>query len=412
MTEEFFIKYVTEAADTGAQLMDAGEGVFEVGPVPMDAVRYNDSFYFGEKRIGLGLRKHVAPSFLLDAFIDVTIERIRSNSFPMEAGPNGLFVPSVDGPCTPRQWGEDLYRDVQNRLIQSFSLGLSLEFELINSLSAQRYEGASCSGGIVFESDEGANVNNRLSMSIQAADVIAFKKDMLRQIRKLLAGTGGDFLVFHRQGQHYVCKGYCSESTSAQFQWKVRFTDVLDWEFCHYGTPLFRFLQNDPKVIRDPIAPVLEALEGEFGPSFNAARARILLQCGSEQSHGTALIFLDFGNKHIKDWINRLYRNKRTIRLTSCQSMGDAVRRLSGMDGALLINAHTMEVEYFTTIVDGHAVVEGDLARGARHNGILTFVSDLIKSSPYRSSRLAAVVFSEDGGAVTICGKNFRNFWW
>lgn len=409
MTENEFITYIKNAAATAAQLMDAEQGVFQVTKVPT-GTNGGGCFSVGNNTFQLALRQDVSPNYLLNTFIDITVDRIRSNSFLVEAASKGLFVASVDGPCSPEQWGEDLYRDMQNRLIQTFSVGLCLKFALIDSLSAQRYEGDKCRGGLVFESDEKANIDSLLCMSVKSASEISFEKDMLRQIRKLLAGAGGNFLVFRREGQKYICKGYCCEANSVKFKWGVRFADVLDWRFYHYKDALFRFSRNDPKVIRDPIEQVLESLQIEFGSSFKSKYACPLLQKGLEQSHGTALIFVDFGNHFTKDWINRLYANRHAFQLISCQSTEDAVRCLSGMDGALLIDVRTMEVRYFTAIVDGHVNVAGNLSRGARHNSIHTFVSDLVLSSPNSAPKIAAVVFSEDGGAVTICGKDFHKF--
>ena len=406
MTEKEIIQYITDASNAAGHLLDAEPNVFWVGKAPKRPSGYSRRLPFGSQNICLGLRQSATPNVLLNTFIDVTAERIAANCFPIEVAPSGLFIPSIAGPCSAQEWGEDLYRDVQNRLIQSLSFGLSLDIALINHLSAKRYEGAKCEGGLVFDSGQKTNVGALLSMPIEAAAKFMFQTDMLRQIRKLLAGTRDNFLVFcwDTNLREYICKGYCSKAVAAQFEWSVLFTDLLDWKFYHYGHPMFRFLHDDPKVIRDPVAVVLEDLRQTFGPSFPSANARPLLDSGSEQSHGTALIFLDFNDPYTALWIDRLYKNNRAIRLISCKSVSEAVRSLSGMDGALLIDAYTMEVKYFAAIVDGHASVPGDLSRGARHNSIRTFVSDLVSTSPHHTSRVAAVVFSEDGGAVTIKG--------
>lgn len=403
MTEEQFRNYIAEASKTAEQLLDAEPNVFQV-KASKKSLGYNRQLPFGSQNIYLGLRKSAKPNFLLNTFIDITADRVAANHFPIEAAPSGLFIPSIARPCLAQEWGTDLYRDVQNRVIQSFSFGLSLDIGLINRLSAQRYEGAKCEGGLVFDSSQPPGT--LLSMPIEAAERIEFQATALRQIRKLLAGTKDHCLVFcwNPDSQKYICKGYCSKNVAAQFEWEVRFTDLLDWKFYHYGRPMFRFLHDDLKVVRDPIAVVLKELQQTFGSSFKRAKARPLLKRGSEQPHGTALIFLDFTDQHIKPWIDRLYENNRAIRLVSCKSMPDAVRSLSGMDGALLIDTNTMEVTYFAAIVDGHVSAPGDLSRGARHYSIRTFISDLVHTSPQQASKAVAVVFSEDGGAIMIKG--------
>lgn len=167
---------------------------------------------------------------------------------------------------------------------------------------------------------------------------------------------------------------------------------------------MFRFFRKDPKIIRDPITTVLKDLKLEFGPDYDWDAARSLLASGARQQHGTALIFMDFDDGWIKKWTARLYCCERMIQLDESADGPDAVQSLSGMDGAILIDVHTMKVRYFTAVLDGHVFVRGDLSRGARHNGVLTFIADLARTSPGHSSKLASVVFSEDGGMVTICG--------
>lgn len=405
MRKQEFIDYIAGAFSAAAQLMDAPPDAFSVGADPRQPAGYSRMIHFGEEEIRLALHKDVAPSLLLNMFVDAAANRIDFSGFPLAYPSSKMFIPSVNGPCSPQQWGEDLYRDVQNQLVQSFSFGLSLGFELIDNLSAQRYEGSGCRGGLVFECDESRDLSSLLSIPIEAAEEIAFKKDMVRQIRKLLAGAGDHFLVFQRRDGEYLCLGYCSGENASRFPWRVRLSDVLDWELSHYGRPLFRFFHNDPKIIRDPVSTVLKELETEF--KTDLSRARPLLESGAGQSHGTALIFMDFGDPHISGWVDRLYKHKRAFRLSGPHDAPAAVQRLSGMDGAILIDVHKMEVRCFAAMMDGRTTVGGDLARGSRHNGIRTFVADLAGSSPNQASRLAAVVFSEDGGAVTIRGSEF-----
>lgn len=407
MTEKEFTDYVGEASKAAGKLLDAEPDVFRVEKTFNSPLGYNRRLSFGDQHIYLGIQKSAGQSYLLNMFIDTVAERVAIDRSLIESSSTGLFVSSRARPCLAQEWGEDLYRDVQNRIIQSFGTGLSLDIALINRLSAQRYEGAKCEGGLVFDSGQTTDVDALLSMPIEAAEKIVFQAAMLRQIRKLLAGSKDYRLVFRWDPdcQEYICKGYCRKAVANQFEWEVRFSDLLDWKFYHFGHPMFRFLHNGPKIIRDPITAVVNELKEEF-PAIDLNAARLLLERGSRQSHGTALIFLDFDDPHIKKWIDRLYLNERAIRLVSCESAPDAVQSLSGLDGALLIDAHTMEVKYFTAIVDGRVSTRGDLSRGARHNSIHTFVTDLVSTSPQQASKAVAVVFSEDGGAVTIKGKN------
>lgn len=410
MTEKEFTDYIDEASKAAGKLLGAEPDVFQVEKAPESPMGYNRRLSFGDQHIYLGIQKSTGHSYLLNMFIDTAAERVAADRSLIEGSSSGMFVSSRARPCLAQEWGEDLYRDVQNRVIQSFGIGLSLDIALINRLSAQRYEGAICEGGLVFDSGQTTDVDALLSMPIEAAGKIVFQTAMLRQIRKLLAGSKDYCLVFCWDSgcQEYICKGYCRKAVADQFEWEVSFSDLLDWKFYHYGYPMFRFLHDAPKVIRNPITAVLNELKKEFEPSItiDLDAARLLLERGSEQSHGTALIFLDWEDPYIKSWIERLYQNERMIRLVSCESAPDAVRSLSGMDGALLIDARTMEVKYFTAIVDGRVSARGDLSRGARHNSIHTFVTDLVSTSPLQSSKVMAIVFSEDGGAVPIKWKN------
>ena len=55
-------------------------------------------------------------------------------------------------------------------------------------------------------------------------------------------------------------------------------------------------------------------------------------------------------------------------------------------------------------ILDGEAVVEADMSRGARYNSLKNYINWLIKYKKYEPNQCFAVIMSEDGGIKVEIG--------
>lgn len=388
------------------ELLGVKEDAIVIGNAHIKTSSYGRQIRFKNNEYYIMLNENVKPSFLLCLFIDIAAHRLQETE-KFLAPPSGQpFLIRTWKPCTPEEWAEDVYVDLLNQLYLTYESSLGLKFELIDDLSAMLYEGDKFAGGLVFVENPAQEDDGVLSMCLQTNGDVLFERNKLKHICKLRAGAGDDYLLFRRneKGQ-YVCMGYCEKERAKELGWNISFRDILDWEFYYKDAPLFRVLHYRPRVVQDPIDMVLEKLNREFG-GLNEKKAREFLESAQSQKHGTSLIFADFNDSTIKEWLERLYRYKKAVQIElNSTTDAEAIERLSRMDGALFVDVNKMVLEYAAVIVDGRTMVEGRLDRGARHNGIQTFLSDLV-SVDKKKHRIAAVIFSEDGGAVTLCGQD------
>lgn len=406
-------QFIGDACCHIGKLLEVQGVPFVVESVPADGITpssYETVFEFAEKQFRVALTPDMQPNILLCSVIDIIEHRIEKGKTFLATSCGAFYLRSTQLPCSSGiEWGDDIYLELQNQLALRFRNGLGIQFQLLDALATQNYEGDRCSGSIAFVDIPKRKLNSIVEISIEAKGGICFNIDMLRQIRKLLAGAGTRCLLFQWEGDHYVCLGYCQEEAVKQLGCLVRFSNAPGWTLYDQGCPLFRYSHSGPKVISDTIASVVEELKRQFSPgSYDWEKARELLIGASNQHHGTALIFADFNTHKIRRRVSKLHKLKRAMKFTKgAGSTGKTVESLSRMDGAIFIDIHKMCISYFAAIVDGQAVEEGDLARGARHNSIKTFISDLTKGDSEAARSIFAVVFSEDGGAVSVKNENF-----
>lgn len=426
MSPKSFFKYIDEALKHGCELLGVNTDSILIGDAPPKTGIYGREIWFDGKAYWIELDKNVKPSTLLCAYVDFTAHRIRIIENYLKKPYGHPFLERTGSFCAPEEWAEDIYLDLQNQLFQTYESGLGLRLGLVDELSSMPYEGDQCSGGLVFVEDTHADLDPVLPVRIQTEGGVYFEWRMRKHIRKLLAGAGEHFLAFQREiddhytdeddlyvGSRYTCKGYCTRDQAHQMGWTVLFRGTLEWEFSYKKYPLFRMSHYSPKVIQDPIEVVLKELKAEFA-GLPLHKARPLLKSAQGQRHGTALIFGDFMDPVIDERVQRLYASKRAVQVElpgtgdAVKAAKEAIKNLSRMDGAIFVDVNSMTLKYVAAIVDGRvqAQVPGRLDRGARHNSIQTFLADLDPGCGKGAPRIAAVIFSEDGGALTICGQD------
>lgn len=400
------------------ELLGAKEDAIIIKQTPFARNTYGQDILFSGETYRIMLKEGIKPGCLVCLFVDLVAKRLNDAAAFLAATSGYPYLESTYRPCTMKEWAEDFYLDLQNQLFQTYKMGLGIDLGLIDELSAAPYEGDPCDkGGLVFVQHFARLPDRALTIRLRTSEDIILRRGMKKHIRKLLAGAGEEYYILFQQNSKgdYQCMGYCKKKTALKLGWVVSFKNTLDWEFSYMGKPLFRMLAYRPKVIVDPIERVVEKLRTEFG-SLTLRGADLLLAGTQSQKHGATLIFADFEDPYVAGWIDNYYHCKRAVgvNLPRDTSGGvkasQAVHSLSRMDGAIFVDVNTMELKYAAAIVDGrvHAHVPGDLARGARHNGIKAFLVDLVLSDKCNEHKVAAVIFSEDGGATTICGSAIR----
>lgn len=360
-------------------------------------------------------------NILLNRLADVIVERISQISENLSRQDGAFLLGNWPIPNDVEHIAQDFCSDMRNRIVNDFRLTYGLDFTLIDALSAHPYEGGSCKGGMLFVTDPNIELGKQLTIEVEAQNKIYLTDKNLRQIRKLMAGTGGrgakvkddNILVFQRSKDEskYEVKGYCKNSGSSLNGWYINIENVMDWQVGYNKTALFKFVRNVPQVIRDPVEDAFCELEEEFPHLKGNAYVRSQIEAASNQHHGTSLIYIDFDNVAAREWIENLFKYERALSI----KMGDNrdLEKISAMDGAIIIDVHRdapkgAAVVYAAAIMDGRAVNSGLLDRGARHNSIHTFVSNLAKITSAASGVVCALVFSEDGGITVFRGSRYK----
>lgn len=408
--------YICDTLTIACDLLNAGPGAIIAKLDPCDpAGRYSrcvqiaDRSYYvmTSKKIG----KDIHPPALLCRFVDLVANRLQSISGYLST-PGALpFLSNRPGPCSVAEWAEAIHFQLQNELVDHYKNSLQLELPLVDFLSSQPYEHESCSGNLVFVEDPNTDLSSCLSIPVTAAEDIPFTYDKQKLLRKLLAGAKKMALLFQRKDSLYLFKGYSDTQQAEALGWSVSIHSTLDWSFCYKSIPLFKVLRSRPQIIRDGLSTAIDELMLEFALSSRESADPLydLLKVASCQRHGTSVIVADMEHPVIQTWLEGLYGYRRAIRVdrTDAMSDRDIVQALSRKDGALVVDVNTMRIVYAALIADGRAKVNGYLERGARHNSVSAALSDLVLSHMDNPPKVAAVMFSEDGGAKTVCGHSF-----
>lgn len=259
---------------------------------------------------------------------------------------------------------------------------------------------------------EDKNISGLLSVYTQPHDKLLFAEEYLRSIRKLLAGAGDNDLLFQDSPEiGYVFKGYMPTEKREEGTWSVTFHKKNQWYISYRAIPFFSMRGGHPMIVPgsslyvNDLDYVFDQLKDEFGSTKLNPQTRELLEKVQKQSHGAAIVFLDFTDSWEKRWISRLYKNSRGFQvLDPSPGIESLLPDLSRMDGTIVVDAHTLKVRYIAMIVDGHVRSPGSIGRGARHNSLHTFISDIVVAPDKQVHRAAAVVFSEDGGVKCYSG--------
>lgn len=289
---------------------------------------------------------------------------------------------------------EEVSRSLLKQYINQFAYTTGIDLMLLDNLSHQKYEGAKCSGTLLFSETNPSSFKAKVSSSTP----ICLETNELRQIRKLMAGAGGSSLYFVRDEENddqFVFSGYTDQSTTQD--WKADITGSGKITVSLSNVNLFQIVDRIPCLIEDRLNGQLQEIYHLFSINdpFKQNQLQALLKEIEAQGHGAAVLFLN-----LKQGTAALERMNTLCELKRGFSVSNNVimPALAAMDGAIAVNTETCEIAYFGLIVDGIARQPGNTARGARHNSLHTFCCDF--RLRYCNEPVAAIVFSEDGGST------------
>jgi hypothetical protein len=315
-------------------------------------------------------------------------------------------------------YAEYLQRQILNVERNWWAKNFYLHFSVLDLLSETKYEQSTMQNvSIVLALENSLNLNPpefiQFSKLEYEEETCKLCVKNIKHIRKLLAGAGTYALAFGRSGVNYDCLGYVllNEKNSSLFPIKIDIIGFSNWKLSYAGKEQFsckmHTIQAVHKSHKEEIKGVVSALQKELGIK-DPAWIEKAVDALTEQTHGTAALFFDSSiecNKVLCERFERLFKNKRAV--STCYQIDSPdlsfLTHISGIDGALVIDPIAEKLLYFSMIVDGNSVLPGDPARGARHNGLKTFIDSLANDTYEQDTvpRAMAAVFSEDGGVQT-----------
>ena len=253
-------------------------------------------------------------------------------------------------------------------------------FEALNVISSLPYEGTGAIGELLFApvSTDGVNFRVRLRAPVSLRDH--------KLARKMIEMTGRDLsCVCHgHQGisglgvlENVLADGVFRVSFSGHYKWDLYYRTELLMHTA-FGVPRLPMVPLKEVAFRLNVRRLFDGLEDEAeGQLWSIARAAM------EQTHGTMIVVSARAEEEAK----RLKKQSLTIEPVALTA--EVVRRLSKIDGALLVDTkgvcHALGV-----ILDGMATEHGDASRGARYNSAIRYIATV-------NSPTMCLVVSEDG---------------
>ncbi len=414
--------YFQKILDPLANLLGAESGTLKAGNTKEDVGTYFQKLqgkYKDLETIYIGTSDCQA---LLQIAVDRVVRAFHGMRLIPFQDPNKLFYRSdTKGTSSNDDVANCLYAEIGDWLKTRYKTVLGLDFDVIDMLSNAPYEGEAARGEIAFLPD----LDERDCAKLEPLPLVRFTENKrlalnahnIKQVRKVLAGSHNNCLLLYHdeESREYLCYGFIPLDRKNEFPYCIEIRGPYNWVLSKEGEPLFEMINGNPRIIVDEIENAFSLLQEEFKGDPNQAaiveKMKTAIHAISQQHHGTSVIFLDLasgGPAH--DWMENLVNRKRALptknvhllQMQHTKEQGKFLANLGRIDGALVVDVNTGELQYTAAIVDGLAIVDGHLDRGARHNSIKTFIANLYKKQT--DGRMAALVFSEDGGVKIIRG--------
>lgn len=256
--------------------------------------------------------------------------------------------------------------------------------DIFNKISSQTYEGDSCTGMISFVDDI-----EQVTGSISLQDPICINEDNIRLIRKLLE-VSGDGYCLYAKGRYIYSYGAFDNSLNVE---SIEFLGHGKWRVMYQGQEMLRchngeiILPKNEVEYEESIKEVLQRYFGESDCSINNEKLIKIVKAAKEQKHGTMIII----SKEASSESERLCGNGRGILIEPSNLEQDYVKKLSSIDGALMIGLDGT-CYGIGVIVDGISECCGSASRGARYNSAKNYVYNRNKDK----KECIAIVISED----------------
>lgn len=280
--------------------------------------------------------------------------------------------------------------------------------ELLIELSAARYEGSESEARIYFDQKSTLNVCT-LDESGEQARII--QPDKLRMVRKLMEISKRDKIFLYAEKQEndeFIIKQLVKKKAKKDKGLYIKFSGFMHWSILHNGREEITYYHGKyylnysdkntmyhaevERLERELPGKYLDQMEEWFGGNKLKDLIRIL----KKQKHGTSVIITD-----CKSNIETLCQKNRGMLLSDngsfCKTTGgewdeEQILSVTGIDGAIFMDLGG-NCTAIGVLVDGEAMIQGDVGRGARYNSIVNYV----KIKEKEEGLYIGIIVSEDG---------------
>lgn len=379
-------------------------------------------------------------AFLLHYLVDAAAERLRiillerkeafllGNDFCFSSSGNrSEDADTVAGACLSVAY---------HQIAQEIASAFRLSFDVMDQLSLTNYEQEGAEGVVLVAPMEQIDKSSLCIWQTPREGTAELSPEQTRFVRKLLAGSAPDALLFATSPGERAPQfcGVVSLTKEGGLDEGLRSNCVqvsiygpMNWELSLFGRSVclrnhamgFRLPRGRNRTDIDQRAEdrIKAVLREEFDrkPSGGSSNTNIsktvrAVMSVRRQAHGAAAVVAAWrdADSPCRARLETLIAHQKAIQV-AFKELPDDSRELTGaitqaakMDGAVLIDARSGEVCALAVILDGFSCIEGTPSRGARFNSLKNFTATL------SGQGIVSFVFSSDGGMDIFSGKTIR----
>lgn len=309
------------------------------------------------------------------------------------------------------KYADRIYQKALSLFEQYMHETIHINLSDIIAISACYQEGEAASGNIYFLYNNSPNLTLRfLDYIEQKNGEIAVQKELekvtlcsknVRKIRKALEiareiGFIEALEPVFLYDEKWRLEGFCNGDVHEPHI-RFHFTGHMIWEMYWDRHAIIRYncgkFENPLPDYEKLLKTKIEKLPN-MKNDYNYNLLKNMVHAAAEQRHGTTLIILCEKESIAREEVNRLYIESSGTLIRTRQITADIVRRLTSIDGALMLDKEGNCYGYGMILtVKGENRVKKDSGRGARFNSAKLYIAE--KASENRNA--IAVIVSEDG---------------
>lgn len=253
-------------------------------------------------------------------------------------------------------------------------------FDALNVISSIPYEGSEASGALLFT----AASSDVTEVLVRLNEPVPIHQHRLA--RKMVEMSGHELsCICHGSGginglgalRDPGAEGVFRVTFAGHYQWDLYYRDNLVMKSA-FGVPHLPSIRLSEETFLSTARRILSSIDTDAGK-----RLWSIAGAAMEQRHGTIIVISESAEQEA----HRLRRQ--SIGINPTELTPNLVRRLSNIDGALLLDPKGV-CYAVGVILDGLATDEGDTSRGARYNSAIRYVASA------KSSTICLII-SEDG---------------